>query len=181
MRTSTTSAGWRVCPRAAARRAAGATALIVALTVLAAPRPCRGAEVQNINELCQEYVFFAKTDKDKARLREESTRSGLLYQFRYLEVRAIQTNAPTTGAYTLVTVEPASEMEIQMVLKQEHSLEIVKSLRLGEAVAGKGKIVSMDKDGSKRILLDPAMLKNKDRLSPKREKELLKEVDPKAY
>ena len=66
------------------------------------------------------------------------------------------------------------------MLTGSKSVKLAESLRLDEAVAGKGVVKSFDENGSGLIVLDPAVLTHKDRVAPKREKELLNEVDPNA-
>lgn len=154
----------------------------IGLTVLAlvAAAPAHAGEVRNLNEVCQDYIL-TESENRKADIRDETGEKNVLYQFRYLEVLQIGTNVPVKGAFTLMTREPGSKMKVQLTLTKSKSVSIARDLKIGEAVAGKGRIKVFDHKGTGTIVMNPAVLKHKDRLAPTREKELLNEVDPDAY
>jgi hypothetical protein len=137
-------------------------------------------EVRNLNEVCQDYIL-TESENRKADIRDAAREKNVLYQFRYLQVTKIGTNMPVKGAITLLTTEPGSGMTVQLALTKTKSLAIAREIKIGEAVAGKGRIKAFDPKKSGMVVMDPAVLKHKDRLAPTREKELLNEVDPGAY
>ena len=86
-----------------------------------------------------------------------------------------------TTFVTLTTMEPSSDMVVHFTVKKTQSLKIVSPLTLGEAVAVTGRVKSIAKDDKHNIIeLDPVVVRYKDKLSPKRGVELLKEVDKTA-
>jgi len=156
----------------------GTRATLIFVIVLAATGAVAG-EVRNLNEFCLDYTL-AKSDRMRAQLRDSTTEKNVLYQFRYLTVSQIQKDKPITGAFTLVTSEPGSDMRVVLVVKKSRSRALAAQLKKGEAVAGKGRIKRIGTPTPNTVLMDPAILKHKDRNAPKREGEFLKEVVPNA-
>ncbi|MDA1088685.1 MAG: hypothetical protein O2901_16945 [Verrucomicrobia bacterium] len=156
------------------------TSVLLATVAASLPSVSCAGEVRNLNEVCQDYIL-TESENRKAELRDAAAEKNVLYQFRYLQVTRIGTNMPVKGAITLMTMEPGSKMHVQLTLTQSKSLAIAKEIKIGEAVAGKGRIKAFDHRKSGTIVMNPAVLKHKDRLAPTREKELLNEVDAQAY
>jgi len=77
------------------------------------------------------------------------------------------------------TVEPSSEMRVDFTVRKRVSLEKAKTLEKGNAVAVTGRVKSISAQKN-QIVLDPVIVRYKDRLSPKAGRELLYEVDPNA-
>lgn len=150
--------------------------VITALWISAA----HAGEVRNLNGVCQDYLL-AKTKSQKKEIRDASGEKNVLYQFRYLQITRVEADKPAKGAMTLLTVEPGTEMEVELIVRHKRSLALAKTVKVGEAVAGKGKITRFDSADSNRIVINPAVIKHKDRLAPVREKELMNEVDPDAH
>ena len=136
-------------------------------------------EVRNLNTFCLDYAT-AKSDRRRAALRDSAAEKNVLYQFRYLTVSQIQKDQPVSGAYTLVTSEPGSDMRVVLVVKKKRSRALAAELKKGEAVTGKGRVKRIGTPSPNTILLDPAILKHRDRNAPKREGEFLSETDPNA-
>jgi len=155
------------------------TSVLLAAVTASLPSVSCAGEVRNLNEVCQDYIL-TESENRKADIRDAAAEKNVLYQFRYLQVTRIGTNMPVKGAITLMTKEPGSKMHVQLTLTQSKSLSIAKEIKVGEAVAGKGRIKAFDHEKSGTIVMNPAVLKHKDRLAPTREKELLNEVDPQA-
>lgn len=132
--------------------------------------------VRNGNELA--LAWSASNAANKPAMRQQVT--GRLYTFRYLRVTAIQKDRPDTGAMTVVTVEPSSDMQIALVLTKRLSLELAGNLTTNDCVAAYGRIKTIGSAGANLIEVDPAILKHKDRATPKLTKELINEVDDKA-
>ena len=133
--------------------------------------------VGNGNELALRYA--ASTPAERRLIQKDAT--GTLQTFRYLKVTEITNNAPTSGAITLTTVEPSSDIKVTMVITKNVSLKIARTLAVGDCVAAKGRVKSLGKQANDLIVLSPAILKYKDRSGPKLSKELLHEVDSSAY
>lgn len=130
--------------------------------------------VGNGNELCLGYA----TNTPAGRQLIQKNVTGQLQTFRYLKITEIKKDTPKPGAMTLMAVEPSSTMKTVLVIDQKVSLDIAKTLAVDDCVAANGRIKSVTNN---LMVLDPAMLKHKDRRSPKQAKELLHEVDPTAY
>ena len=77
------------------------------------------------------------------------------------------------------TVEPSSDMIVDFTVKKKVSLRKADPVQTNEAIAVTGRVKLMDEKGN-RILLEPVIVRHKDRLSPKVGIELLYEVDPAA-
>lgn len=82
---------------------------------------------------------------------------------------------------TVMTVEPSSEMKVALVVTKPLSLELAATLTTNDSVSAYGRIKSVGVDAPNLMVVDPALLKHKDRSAPKLTKELLHEIDPTAY
>lgn len=106
---------------------------------------------------------------------------GIFHTFRYLRVTAVKKDQPTTGAMTVTTVEPSSDMKVALVVTKPLSLELAATLTTNDSVSAYGRIKSIGLEAPDLVVVEPALLKHKDRSAPKLTKELLHEVDPTAY
>ncbi|MCX6992881.1 MAG: hypothetical protein NT011_07030 [Kiritimatiellaeota bacterium] len=104
---------------------------------------------------------------------------GIFHTFRYLRVTAVKQDQPVTGAVTVMTIESSSDMKVALVITKQLSLELAATLTTNDSVAAYGRIKSMT--APDLVVVDPALLKHKDRAAPKLTKELLHEVDPTAH
>jgi len=133
--------------------------------------------VRNGNEL----ALLFSTNTFSAKLKIQKAVAQRIHTFRYLKVKKIKKDVPVDRAFTLVTVEPSSEMKVILVLTKPLSIKRVGALSTGECVAAKGRIKSIGKFAPDTIVLSPAILQHKDRCGPKLSKELLREIDSRAY
>ncbi|MBI2441578.1 MAG: hypothetical protein HYV35_09420 [Lentisphaerae bacterium] len=137
----------------------------------------RAEPVRNGNELA---LAWSQTNRvGKQAIARQAT--GVLHTFRYLRITAISNNWPAAGALTLLTQEPSSDLEIALVITKSLSLELAKTLTTNDSVAANGRITSIGLEAPNRLVVDPAVLKHKDRRSPKLSIELLHEIDPAAH
>ena len=140
-----------------------------------ATAPCR-AETASGNELA--LTFATAENMRQTEIRKEAV--GRQYFFRYLRITAVERGGTNGPAFArMATVEPSSDMVVQFVITKEESLKRAEPLQTGDAVAVTGRLKSIDKP-SNRIVLDPVIVRYKDRTAPKRSKELLYELDPDA-
>jgi hypothetical protein len=100
--------------------------------------------------------------------------------FRYLRIVSLEQGEENGYPYiVLVTREPSSGMTVQFKVVKSVSLAILQEdppSKVGDAVAVTGAIQSLDAE--KRVmLLNPVVVRYKDRLAPKVGKELYYEVD----
>lgn len=137
----------------------------------------RADPVRNGNELALAWTSTNAAGKKVIQQRAVDT----LHTFRYLRVIAISNDSPSAGQITLLTIEPSSDVEIALVITMKLSLELARTLKTNDCVAANGRISSMGVAAPNRLVVDPAVLKHKDRRSPKLSKELLHEVDPTAH
>ena len=137
----------------------------------------RAEPVRNGNELALAWSTNAPADKQAF----QKQAIGIFHTFRYLRVTAVQKDQPVTGAVTVMTLEPSSDMKVALVVTKALSLELAAALTTNDSVSAYGRIKSMGLDAPDLIVVEPALLKHKDRGAPKLTKELLREVDPTAY
>ena len=130
------------------------------------------------NELARD--FYAATDKEKAAMVKQVVGTQTTFYFRYLHI--IKMEETTTNGFPCVvvtTTEPSSDMYVNFKVTMKNSLKLIRSIAEGEGVAISGRVVVMDKD-TNVIFVEPAIVRHKDKLAPKRGKELRQEVDPNA-
>jgi hypothetical protein len=152
------------------RTAGGLLVLFFALALRAV------AGTDNGNTLCLDYV--SANGPEQKTIRQES--SGKLYFFRYLRIDELEKG--TTNGMPFVamsTVEPSSDMVVRFTVVKSVSLGKCKDIAEGDAIAVTGRLVSMGVPEN-TVLLDPVIVRYKDRSAPKIGKELLHEVDPDA-
>ena len=107
--------------------------------------------------------------------------AGIFHTFRYLRVIAVKKDQPAAGAVTVITIEPSSDMKVALVLTKALSLDLAATLTTNDSVSAYGRIKTIGGEAPGLMVVDPALLKHKDRAAPKLTKELLHEVDPTAY
>ncbi len=152
------------------------TYLLLAMFLL--PAGARAQGYQNGNRLALDYT--RSDEAGRTRLRE--SRAGAVHTFRYLEVMEIEMDDPERPRrINIVTVEPSSDMEVQMIVTQRNSLQLAETLNIGDHVAADGRIVDLSVRTENRMVLQPVRLNFKDRATPKHGPELLREVDPNAW
>ena len=137
--------------------------------------------VRNGNELALTWSTTNATGK--LGLQKQAT--GIFHTFRYLRVTAVKKDQPVTGAMTVMTIEPSSDMKVALVITKQLSLDLAKDLTTNDCVSAYGRIKTIGSGNggevSNLMVVDPALLKHKDLKTPNLTKELLHEVDPTAY
>lgn len=133
--------------------------------------------VRNGNELA--LAWSTNNAAEKQAVQKQAT--GIFHTFRYLRVTAVKKDQPVTGAVTVVTIEPSSDMKVALVITKQLSLELANGLTTNDCVSAYGRIKTIGGETPNLMVVDPALLKHKDRAAPKLTKELLHEVDPTAY
>ena len=130
----------------------------------------------NGNDLALE--FASAEPKQREAIRSEAV--GKPYFFRYLKIASAEAvTRDGARAIRMATVEPSSEMTVEFEVNKSESLRKADGLGPGDAVAVTGRVRSLGEDGA-RIVLDPVIVRYRDRLAPTAGKELLYEVDPSA-
>lgn len=139
--------------------------------------------VRNGNELALAW----STNNAAGKQATQKQAMGIFHTFRYLRVRAVKKDQPATGAVTVVTIEPSSDMQVALVITKQLSLELANGLTTNDCVSAYGRIKTIGSgnghggEAPNLMVVDPAILKHKDIRAPKLTQELLHEVDPTAY
>ena len=148
--------------------------LASALTAVAAGRPSNG------NDFAL-YLVETKTDADEKSIVQDAL--GRPHFFRYLQIMEIESvREDGREGIRIEAFEPASYLDVHFTVTKSASLAVLKEdpvSKVGDAIAVTGKIDDASKK-SNTISLRSTIVRHKDRLSPKRGKELLCEVDPRA-
>lgn len=138
------------------------------------------AAVPNGNDYALEIVEAATSSEVEDILKEGV---GKQHFFRYLEVldikKASSKGAPVIG---LKTREPSSDLIVKFLVQKSISLAKLQEspeTQVGDAVAVTGVIERIDPK-TKTIVLNPVIVRYKDRLAPKVGREMLEEVDSSA-
>lgn len=159
-----------------------ACAFVVGLLLGCAPAGM-AEPVRNGNELA--LAWSTNNAAGKQAVQKQAT--GIFHTFRYLQVTAVKKDQPVTGAVTVMTIEPSSDMKVALVVTKQLSLEIANGLTTNDCVSAYGRIKTFGGGNGhggetpNLMVVDPALLKHKDIKAPKLTKELLHEVDPTAY
>jgi len=111
-----------------------------------------------------------------------------LYYFRYLKIMEMTEGVTNGLQYVKIkTMEPSSDFIVEFTVYKPVSLkkllEEEPKTEIGHAIGVQGRIWSVDtntKDGYNVMVLNPVIVKHKDKLAPKRGKELMTEIDPNA-
>ena len=133
--------------------------------------------VRNGNELA--LAWSTTHAAGKQAVQKQAT--GIFHTFRYLRVTAVKKDQPAAGAVTVMTLEPSSDMKVALVITKALSLELAATLTTNDSVSAYGRIKTIGGEDPNLMVVDPALLKHKDRAAPKLTKELLNEVDPTAH
>jgi hypothetical protein len=154
------------------------TALLVATLVQAVLSRPALAKTSNGNDFALYYIE-CKTDVERKELLDDAKKRP--HFFRYLQIMYMEESAVERGTHISITAfEPASYMDVQFVVKKRYSIDKLKEepeSKQGDAIAVTGVVRGVKEN---TIILDPVVVRHKDRLHPKRGKELLCEVDPGA-
>lgn len=150
--------------------------VLVGLSLLLGNRPAL-ASTPNGNVFA---LYYAEAKTPAARAAVLNDALGKPHFFRYLKIESMEQGEENGSPYVvLVTSEPSSGMTVQFKVLKSISLATLKEAppsKVGDAVAVTGVVESADP--SKRLLiLNPVIVRYKDRLAPKIGKELYNEVD----
>ena len=156
-----------------AKQIAIGTALILGVAVSVAV-----AKTSNGNDLALFYIE-ARTDLERKELLDEAR--GRPHFFRYLQIMEIEKGEKDGRPFiAILAFEPASFMDVKFFVSKPVSLRKLSEApvsTIGDAIAVTGVIRSVARN---TITLSPVVVRHKDRLHPKRGKEMLFEVDPGA-
>jgi len=127
-------------------------------------------------------LYFSEAGTKQAKLDLFNDAKGRPHYFRYLQIMEMEDFSSTGGGIAITAFEPASYMDVTFVVTKRVSLGKLREdpvSKLGDAIAVTGVVKSIDTEKN-AIVLSPVIVRHKDRLSPKRGKEMLYEVDPSA-
>jgi hypothetical protein len=147
--------------------------LLFILTVGLAP--AARADTSNGNDFAL-YCSEAKTLQARQALVDDAL--GRPHFFRYLEIKELD-DQPGKGI-DITAVEPSSLLTVRFLVIKTESRKLLRSdpvTKVGDAIAVTGVVRGL---GTNTIVLNPVIVRHKDRLHPKRGKEMLYEVDPTA-
>jgi hypothetical protein len=130
--------------------------------------------VRNGNEMALEY---SSADAAAKKAKQEAD-TGKLFTFRYLKVKELKL-AP--GEVRMTTIEPSSDMEVVLVARQRKSLELAATVTTNDSVAINGRVTDLGRQATNRMVVDPAIIRFKDRPAPKPGEEALHDVDKTAH
>lgn len=136
------------------------------------------AKTSNGNDFSLYYIE-ARTEEERQALIDDA--KGRPHFFRYLQIMEMEESKKDGRPYVaIVAFEPSSYMDVRFFVTKSVSLGKLTEeprTKVGDAIAVTGVITAVD---SSTITLNPVIVRHKDRLHPKRGKELLCEVDPSA-
>ena len=124
------------------------------------------------------YVSEAQTRQERAALFEDAR--GRPHFFRYLQIMEMDDQTADGKGVAITAFEPASYMDVKFTVTKRVSLRKLQEeprTKVGDAIALTGVVRGIEDN---TILLHPVVVRHKDRLTPKRGKEMLYEVDPSA-
>ena len=101
---------------------------------------------------------------------------GRPHYFRYLQI--MQLDDSNERAIAITAFEPSSYMDVEFIVTKRVSLQKLQEeprSKLGDAIAITGVVRSVN---GKTIHVGPVIVRHKDRLAPKRGKEMFYEIDP---
>jgi hypothetical protein len=156
-----------------------ARVLIVVVCVAGASRSAWGTTPSG-NEFAL-YFTEATTDAERQALLAKAVDQQ--HFFRYLRVEILEEGETNGYPYVFLSmIEPSSYMTIQCTVRKSLSLAKLKEepvTKAGDAVAITGVIRSAD-ISQRMIVVNPVIVRYKDRSAPKPGKEMLSEVDSSA-
>jgi len=152
--------------------------LAAILSAAVCPFAASALPVKSGNTLALDFVSADQAGRGKI----TKNATGKIYFFRYLRIVDFE-EGRTNGCpcVRISAVEPSSDMRVNFMVTKRVSLKKLKEqgIKLETGIAVNGRIQSMGKKPN-AIVLHPAIVRHKDRLTPKIGKELLYEVDPEA-
>ena len=150
--------------------------ILIALLFLGTGAVQSLAKTDNGNDFALYYSECA-TDAERKALLDDA--KGRPHFFRYLQIMEMEKGEQGGRPFIAVLAfEPASFMDVKFYITKRISLQKLSeepTSTIGDAIAVTGRIESID---ANTITLNPVVIRHKDRLTPKRGKELLYEVDP---
>lgn len=154
--------------------------VLVLLALLLLPVARVFATTANGNEFA---LYFSEATTDSARKAVLDEGMGKQHFFRYLRITDVVEGEEDGYPYLKVTtVEPSSKLIVKFIVRKSLSIAKLKEdppSKIGDAIAVTGVVRSADKT-TKTILLNPCIVRYKDRLTPKGGKEMLSERDTSA-
>ncbi|HEV7402317.1 MAG TPA: hypothetical protein VGO11_05300 [Chthoniobacteraceae bacterium] len=127
------------------------------------------------------YLSEAKTPAAKNKLIEAAKEQPHI--FRYLKIVEMQEVTENGRAvFRITTVEPSSYLQVKFTVSLPVSLALLREepvSKVGDAIAVSGKVSSAE-PAQDVIILDNAIVRQKDRLAPKGGREMLAETNPTA-
>ncbi len=128
-------------------------------------------------------LFYSEAKSDTARKTLLDAALEKQHFFRYLKITelvdAVENQNPTVR---LTTLEPSSGYSVKFIVRKSMSLEVLKRdppCKVGDTIGVTGVVRSADKT-TKNIILNPVIVRFRDRAAPKAGKEMLYEIDPSA-
>ena len=122
------------------------------------------------------YYSEAKTDEARKALIAES--KGNPHYFRYLQIMELGEKEGPRGSQVYITAfEPSSYMDVKFLVTKNESLKKLSEeprSKKGDAIAITGVVQGVDKN---TILVEPVIVRHKDKLTPGRGKEMFYEID----
>lgn len=135
------------------------------------------ADTSNGNDFA---LYYSEVKTPKERKEVLAGAAGRPHYFRYLQVMELEWNEAGT-AVLITAFEPSSLMDVKFkVVKREslNKLQEEPATKVGDAVAITGIVRTAETNA---VILGPVIVRHKDRITPKRGKEFLYEVDPSAH
>jgi len=134
------------------------------------------AKTDNGNDFAL-YFSECRTNAERKELLDDA--KGRPHFFRYLQIMELEKGEKGGRPFiAILAFEPASFMDVKFYISKRISLKKLSEKpvsTIGDAIAVTGVIKSID---ANTITLSPVVVRHKDRLTPKRGKEMLYEVDP---
>lgn len=125
------------------------------------------------------YYSEARNDREREELFKGSKGKHLF--FRYLQIIEMENLEKNGRPYVrILAFEPSSFLDVRFFVTKPESLKVLwnePATKIGDAIAVTGILTKIDFN---EIEINPVIVRNKDRLLPKRGKEYLYEVDPSA-
>jgi hypothetical protein len=131
--------------------------------------------VRNGNEFCLNYVRADAAGKRALRQNYENK----LLTFRFLKVVGITSNAVPGGLPVYRTIEPSSDFTVILHAQGPVSRQVTADVATNDCLVANGRLAPLG-NAVNTLVIDPAVLRSKDRAAPKGEKELLPEIDKTA-
>lgn len=136
------------------------------------------AKTSNGNDFAL-YYTEARSDAERKMLLDDA--KGRPHFFRYLQIMEIEKTSLKGRPYIkIVAFEPSSALDVHFSVTKSNSLKKLwaePTTKKGDAIAITGVIKSVD---TTAIHVGPVIVRHKDRLTPKRGKEMMYEVDASA-